>query len=131
MKWLNYLVLITCCIVCTVCAAEKGAKGYKNIGVEEFAKLRDIKTNIVLDVRTPREFQAGHLAGAINIDWNGSEFAKKAEALDKSKTYLVYCASGNRSAKASDKMSQLEFPKLYNLEGGIRAWQGADKPVER
>ena len=104
---------------------------FKNIGVEQFEKLRAEKKNVVLDVRTAKEFEAGHMPGAVNIDVNGADFEEKVKALDKSKVYLVHCAAGVRSAKACDRMGKLDFPKLYNLEGGFRAWEKAGKPVEK
>lgn len=104
---------------------------YKNLGVEQFDKLRQQTNTVVLDVRTPKEFAAGHIAGATNIDWNAPDFAKKVAALDKSKTYLVHCAVGGRSAKASDKMAALQFTNVYNLEGGMKTWEKAGKPVAK
>jgi rhodanese-related sulfurtransferase len=108
-----------------------GQAKFKNIGVEQFDKLRQQTNIVVLDVRTPKEFAAGHIPGATNIDWNGADFAKRAAALDKSKTYLVHCAVGGRSAKASDKMAALQFTNVYNLEGGMKAWEKAGKPVAK
>ena len=103
----------------------------KNVSVDEFDKLRTNSTSVILDVRTPNEYALGHIPGAVNIDWYGKDFTEKVAALDKSHTYLVHCASGNRSAKACQKMSQLNFIALYNLEGGFKAWEQADKPVEK
>src|ERR1051325_1739822 len=80
-------------------AAEKKSV-VKNVDVEEFDKLRAKKENVVLDVRREDEFKAGHIPGAINIDVNSPDFEKKVAALDKSKTYLVHCAAGRRSATA-------------------------------
>ena len=107
------------------------AKGFKNVDVNEFEKLAANKQNQVLDVRTPAEFAKGHLPGAVNIDINGAEFEQKIAALDKKKTYLVHCAAGARSTRACQKMGQLKFPALYNLEGGLKAWEKAGKPVEK
>ena len=108
---------------------KKEAKGFKNIDVAEFEKLRADKKNVVLDVRTQKEFEAGHIPGAVNIDVNAPDFPEKVAKLDKNKTYLVHCGAGVRSAKACDKMSRLAFPKLYNLEGGFKAWETAgNKP---
>jgi len=105
--------------------------GFKNLSVEEFAKMAADKQNIILDVRTAGEFQAGHIAGAINLDVTAPDFAQKAAALDKSKTYLVHCASGVRSERACKKLTQLDFPSLYNLPGGFHAWTAAGEPVEK
>jgi rhodanese-related sulfurtransferase len=140
MKILNLFAFLTCLAALPLFAAEephapaaaaKPPAGFKNIGVDEFDKLRADKQNRVLDVRTPKEFASGHMPGAINIDVNGADFEKKIGALDKDQTYLVHCAAGARSAKACGKMSQLSFPKLYNLEGGFKAWEKAGKPVEK
>jgi rhodanese-related sulfurtransferase/thioredoxin-related protein len=105
--------------------------GYRDVGVEEFARLAADKENVILDVRTPAEFAAGHLPGAVNLDVNAADFSAKAASLNKSKTYLVHCASGVRSVKACKNLARLDFPKLYNLTGGFRAWAQAGKPVEK
>jgi phage shock protein E len=104
---------------------------FKNLSVAEFARMAEDKGNVILDVRTPEEFKAGHLAGAVNLDVNASDFQEKAALLDRNKIYLVHCASGVRSVRACDKLSHLDFPKLYNLPGGFRAWVKAGQPVER
>ena len=107
------------------------ARPARNVGVNEFEKLIAAKTNVVLDVRTAKEFQAGHIPGALNIDFNSPDFAQKIAALDKSKTYLVHCAAGVRSAKACRLMEQAAFVDLVNLEPGFRGWEKAGKPVEK
>ena len=103
----------------------------KNVGVEEFDQLRAEKNAVVLDVRTEKEFKAGHIPGAINLDFQSPDFQKKVAGLDKSKTYLVHCAAGGRSAKAAAKMSTLNFKSVYNLEGGYRAWEKAGNKGEK
>ena len=110
---------------------KKEAKPFKNADVAEFDKLRADKKNVVLDVRTKKEFDAGHIRGAVNIDVNAPDFDEKVARLDKGKTYLVHCGAGVRSVKACEKMGKLEFPKLVNLEGGLKAWEKAGKPVEK
>ena len=104
---------------------------YKNLSVEEFALMANDKCNVILDVRTPEEFQAGHISGAVNLDVSASDFEAKAAALDRSKIYLVHCASGVRSARACAKLNHLDFQNLYNLPAGFRAWAKAGKPVEK
>jgi rhodanese-related sulfurtransferase/thioredoxin-related protein len=105
--------------------------GFKDLSVAEFAKMAADKQNVILDVRTAQEFQAGHIAGAVNLDVTAAGFEQKVAALDKSKTYLVHCASGVRSVRACKKMTQLDFPHLYNLPGGFKAWAAAGEPVEK
>lgn len=101
------------------------------LSVEEFAAKVAIKTNIVLDVRTPKEFADGHIAGAINQDFLAEDFAKAAEKLDRSKTYLVHCAAGGRSQKACRQLQSLGFTNLFELRDGLNGWKKAGKPVEK
>jgi rhodanese-related sulfurtransferase len=105
----------------------------ENIKPERFDTLRKADTNstVVLDVRTREEYQAGHIPGSVMIDFNSDDFEEKVAKLDKEKTYLVHCASGGRSARACKKMEKLGFKKLYNLEGGMGAWEKAGKPIEK
>lgn len=112
-------------------ASTAASAAYKNLSVDEFAQMAADKRNVILDVRTPQEFSAGHIPGAVNLDYNAPDFQKKAAALDKSKTYLVHCATGVRSVRACEKLGRLDFPKLYNLPGGFKAWAKAGKPVEK
>ena len=110
--------------------AEK-KEAFKNVGVAEFEKLRADRNNVVLDVRIQKEFEAGHVPGAIHIDVNSVDFQEKVARLDRTKTYLVHCAAGGRSVKACGRLSDLAFPKLYNLEGGFNAWQKAGNKPEK
>ena len=78
---------------------------------------------VVLDVRTPEEVSQGVIAGAKVIDFKGADFDQQITALDKDKTYFVYCASGGRSGKAASMMKDKGFSKVYSLEGGMTAWK--------
>lgn len=103
----------------------------RNATPAEFARLAAEADTVILDVRTAGEFKAGRLKGAININYHGVDFAERLAALDKSKTYLVHCASGVRSLKACQKMSQMGFAKLVNLAGGLQSWSRAGLPLEK
>ena len=97
---------------------------YVNIPNAEFqAKLKE-QDVVVLDVRTAGEFEEGFIPHARNIDIMGGRFADELAKLDKSKTYLVYCRSGNRSGSACSVMAANGFSKVYNLAGGIMFWDG-------
>jgi len=106
---------------------------FENIKPDKFDALRKSDTNntVVLDVRTKKEYSEGHIPGSVLIDFNSDDFDKQVAKLDKNKTYLVHCAAGGRSSRACKKMDQLGFSKLYNLEGGMGAWEKAGKPVEK
>jgi rhodanese-related sulfurtransferase len=103
----------------------------KRVNVAEYDKLRADTNNVLLDVRSVAEFEKGRIPRAINIDINSNKFAEKVAALDKSKTYLVNCAVGMRSAKACRKMEIMGFKKLYDLEPGFDGWKKERKPIEK
>ena len=84
---------------------------------------------VIIDVRTPQEFAGGHIENAINIDSSTSAFREELNKLDRDKTYLIYCYSGTRGSKALSIMEELNFRKVYNISGGITAWQAAGLPV--
>jgi len=78
-----------------------------------------------ITIRTDAEVADGIIANAIHMDiYKGQEFISDIEDLDKSKSYFVYCRSGNRSGQACQIMEQLGFEKAYNLEGGMLEWTG-------
>ena len=81
--------------------------------------------SVILDVRTPEEYQAGHILNAklINIQ-NPHEFMNKLSELDTSKKYYVYCRSGARSAQACHLLKQHGISDCYNLLGGVIEWKG-------
>jgi rhodanese-related sulfurtransferase len=85
--------------------------------------------SVVLDVRTPAEFAAGHLPGAVNIDVQSPDFADRVAGLDEGEATLVYCQTGNRSGVATDEMVDLGFTELSELSGGIEAWAAAGGQV--
>jgi phage shock protein E len=111
--------------------ATTAAKGYKDVDVAEFDKLRKGTNVVVLDVRTRQEYEAGHIKGSVLLDFNAEDFEKEVAKLPKDKTYLVHCAAGGRSARACKKMTTLKFPHLFNLQGGFGAWEKEGKPVEK
>jgi rhodanese-related sulfurtransferase len=67
----------------------------------------------------------------VNIDVNSGDFEKKVAELDKGQPYLVHCAAGVRSVRACEKMNRMDFKQLINLQGGMKAWEKAGKPVEK
>lgn len=103
----------------------------ERVAVQEFSQAAKQGNRTILDVRTSAEFAGGHIAGAILTDWNNPSFSSQVAALDTSKEYLVYCHSGNRSAKAVAAMRGMGFTNITELSGGIIAWEAAGLPLER
>ncbi len=103
----------------------QSASVLEDISAASFAEKMQQPDVIIVDVRTPDEFATGYLKGAVNINYNSSDFAAQLEKLDKSKTYLVYCKSGVRSGNAGKLMAEHGFNTVYTLQGGLNAWTGA------
>lgn len=82
---------------------------------------------ILIDVRTPKEFEDEHLEGAINVDYLGCDFWEHLEQLDPDATYFVYCRTERRSIRACTLMKNGGFKNVFNMEGGITAWKAAVK----
>lgn len=101
------------------------------LSIAQFEKMSHKKKTMVVDVRTPEEVAEGHLAGSVNINFLGENFANEIQNLDKKKTYLLYCRSGSRTRRAADLMQKSGFKHVYMLEGGITAWTEAGKPTEK
>jgi rhodanese-related sulfurtransferase len=101
----------------------------KDINQAEMQTLMKDSNVVVIDVRTPEEIAEGYIQGADKfINYNGSSFDAEIAMLDKSKSYVIYCRSGGRSAKASEQMMNSGFTQVYNLLGGISNWTG---PIKR
>jgi len=84
---------------------------------------------VILDVRTPKEYDAGYIENCVLIDFKSYTFKEEIDALDKSYTYLVYCRSGGRSASTLNIMKELGFENVYNMLGGIKAWKKESLPL--
>jgi phage shock protein E len=79
---------------------------------------------ILIDVRTPAEYDSAHIPGALLIDVKAAGFADKISRLNKKNTYLLYCKSGTRSERALKLMNEAGFKKAYHLYGGIYGYKG-------
>ena len=108
-------------------AARQTEVYFTDISVEKardmIQKNRDNERFVVLDVRTPREYRRGHISGAVLLDIRAAAFKTDLGQLERENTYLVHCARGGRSAKATALMKQLGFKKVHHMPGGMNAWQ--------
>ena len=86
---------------------------------------------VLLDVRTPKEFDAERIEGAVMVDYLSPAFRDEMAKQDREKTYLVYCRTGNRSNGALKAMRELGFRSLSHLAGGITKWKEAGFPTTR
>ncbi len=130
------IALFTLIFVLTTNSCTSNSKDSSNI-IESikptaFAeKLSSTSNSYLLDVRTPEEFASGFLKNALNIDWNNENFDTEVSKLDKENPVFIYCLSGGRSNQAANKLKELGFKTIYELEGGILQWRNAGLPEEK
>jgi rhodanese-related sulfurtransferase len=123
-------ILLALALVAGACGSTQVAEATGLVDSERAEELIGSADGlIVLDVRTPEEFAEGGLPGAILIDINSPSFTSEVEQLDTTVPYLVYCRSGNRSARAVEIMQDLGFGEIYELADGIQAWVGSGRQL--
>ena len=86
------------------------------------ARLEEMPDAILVDIRTPQEFNARHMEGAKNIDFYEGSFNDAISKLPRDKPIFIYCHSGNRSGQAGQRMASMGFQHVYDLKGGISRW---------
>lgn len=135
LKKIIFIVIATVLIIVAAQVLTDNLKGVINMIVTPeqanslIAKNRNNANFVILDVRTPAEFQSGAVAGAINLDIYAADFKSRLSQLDKNKKYLVYCRTGHRSAQAALMMKDLKFKEVYDLSGGVTAWSEKGYPL--
>ena len=109
--------------------------GVQTISPRHFKSLLDRHQGdpdvVLLDVRTPKEFENGHIQGALLLDYYSSDYVERIKALDREKTYLIYCRSGNRSGKSLAIFDKLGFRHAYHMDAGVIGWSRENYPLVR
>jgi rhodanese-related sulfurtransferase len=83
----------------------------------------------ILDIRPNADFKREHIPGAANLDYDGHQFPRKVEKLDKNQPYIIYCKSGVRGGYFLEKMRESGFVGAYNILGGFVAWKISKLPL--
>ena len=89
---------------------------------DELLDFIEINNAVLVDVRTHDEYNSGYIENSLNIDYLSNDFSENVEKLDKNIPIVLYCRSGKRSSMSANKLSELGFKEIYNLEGGILEW---------
>jgi rhodanese-related sulfurtransferase len=118
MKRLSYFLSLFFVVLLTACGVS--TEGYRNVSPKEAKQLIDNNEVVVLDVRTPEEYEEGHIPNSKLVPVQELEF--KLNELEKEENYLVVCRSGNRSTQASDILINNKFKNIYNMTGGMNDW---------
>ncbi len=103
----------------------------KSISINEFKEGIGRKDSKLIDIRTPDEFNSGHIQDAININFYGKDFESEMYRVGKNFHVLIYCASGNRSGQALNRLNSANFKSIEDLKGGIRAWVASGNPITK
>ena len=134
-KFFSTLLILVSCISCqsqnNTNPSEKIAdpQDYK-LSPAAFQKtINETKNAVVMDVRTPDEFNSGALVNAVNVDFRDKYFETRVKDMDVNKVYFVYCLSGGRSGNAAEFMRKNGFVNVYEMAGGMLAWNKAGLPV--
>jgi len=126
-----WIVLFILAVATTVAAGSPVANvtvGRAQKLIKEHAGKADF---VILDVRTPEEFFEGHIDRAVNLDVQSPAFAKGLRALNRNRSYLVYCRTGNRSRRAILAMEELGFRSIFHMTEGIVKWKQQNLPLAR
>ena len=103
--------------------SQENTQVYEVLSYDDFKNQINNDNVLLFDIRTMDEFNSGHLKGSINIDFYEEKlFDKFFKKVNKSKPIYIYCRSGNRSKKSSEKLKNLGFFKVFDLEGGYKNW---------
>lgn len=129
-RTLSGLILVLAVLV-TACSSGSDTATIELVAPEQAAQvIEDAPSGlVVLDIRTPEEFNEARLDGAINIDYYETNFADQLDTLDKNDPYVMYCRSGNRSSDAVKTMKDLGFTEVYEIDGGIVNWYESGFPI--
>ena len=120
------LVVILGLLIHNLIVGERG-----NVDLQAATAMMNHKEASVIDVRSAADFAAGHIVNAVNIPMNGFKNQMAVMNKYKGKPIIVNCKSGAQSAAACQILRKEGFTEVYNLKGGIMAWQAASLPLSR
>lgn len=123
------LLLLFFSIMLTGCFCKKEQKQEKALLLSPTEFNLKKENHLLIDVRTPAEFEESHLKNAIHIDYFDTSFYDKVKNFGKNKPIFIYCRSGRKSGEISKKLIKKGFTKVYDLEGGIISWKEQQNEV--
>ena len=129
--WLLFLALLVTTTLLVLTSVRPKLLGYSELNVAESVHFMNCDDGVTLDVRDENEFEEAHLLNALNIPQ--SELEQRIADLDayRSQPILVYCRTGQRSARAAVLLKRQGFDPVYKMSGGMLAWQAAKMPVSK
>ena len=127
-----FVLVLALSVFVTACSSDTTTQSIELVSPTEAAQViaDDPAGLVVLDIRTPQEFNEARLADAVMVDFYAEDFAAQLETLDKDVPYVMYCRTGNRSSDAVKTMKDLGFVEVYEIDGGIVNWYDQGLPIE-
>ena len=112
------------------CTTSQSQTDKTSFTAKEFSeKISETKNAQIIDVRTPEEYETGHITNAHNFNWNDDDFLKNVADLDKTKPVFVYCLSGGRSSDAAAALRKEGFNTVFEMPGGMMEWRAKNMPL--
>lgn len=125
------LVTLAVLLLTSGCLEQDGRLLDPAEAAEFLLQHRDDPAFVILDVRTEGEFRQGHIEGAALLDYHAPDFRQRFAQLDRDAIIFMYCRSGNRSSHVLNMADELGFKAVYDLRGGILAWNAAGLPLTK
>ena len=127
------MLVLALSVLATACSSDTATQSIELVSPADAAQViaDDPAGLVVLDIRTPEEFNEARLADAIMVDFYADDFEAQLDTLDKEVPYVMYCCTGNRSSEAVKTMKDLDFVEVYEIDGGIVNWYDQGYPIER
>jgi len=126
-------LLILCLLVVSTLSIdscfEAKAGSIQMINPEEAAALLDAEEAVLVDVRSHADYEAGHIANAINIPVESEDLEALIASLDHDKPVMVYCSRGGQSAACAKILEEKGFKKIYDLDGGLSSWEASGRKI--
>lgn len=130
-RWDLFLTLLLILLLLSGGHIMRRLRGYKEVEISQAVTMLNHDDAVILDVREEKEFREGHILNAIHIPLG--KLDKQLGELEqyKGRDVIIHCRSGHRSASACGRLRKQGFEKVYNLKGGILAWQNANLPLQK
>lgn len=130
-NWYLFVALVVILFLLATGPLSQQMYGIKNANAAQAIQLLNRENGVVVDVCEPREFSAGHVPNAINLPLSSLKDRLRDLEKHKNKPIIVSCRSGNRSLKGAVILRKHGFATVYNLAGGLLAWERDNLPLEK
>jgi rhodanese-related sulfurtransferase len=129
--WLLCSLFLVMLVIFLINEFQHRAKSIKGLSPQQAVDLMNHQNGVVIDIREPDLFSKGHILGAQNIKLSDFESKKSKLNKFKSRPMIVVCAQGTQSGKFADLLRQSNFEHVFQLEGGLAAWQQDQFPLTK